>query len=378
MASPSSASVLDAELLSTSSFQKPRYPGRPTRAPSVESLHLSTLSNSSSGVAIHPNVLRKRHSNYALSNSSLGSSPVGIDRTMSLPPLPDVPTMDPIRSPRNPSRPVSQMPPPPQRKKPRSRPSTADNNKERSEVTPWEFQSLKEEGEGENPPLHSKAESPSVRSRSSFTALGKPTGPVAVVTPWEVQSLEEEVVEIEKVYEPKTPSQATTIGTPVTTLTGPVEEVTPWELHPMPATQSQRYVDLGTLALYIFIFLSVERRPHFSTPLVEWGVLLCRLCIFTPIAVHRTYLIILPPAKHIKPLHSQIPQRLLRMSLEILPSLPTAADPTQTRHHLLDHLPDQIIFNMQTSLPSHQERLPTQGPLTQALSDTPERVQWRM
>ena len=351
MASPSSTGVLDAELSSTSfsSFQKPRYPGRPTRAPSVESLHLSTLSNSSSGAAIHPNVPRKRHSTYNLSNSSSGSSLVGIDRTMSLPPLPDTPTTDPIRPPRNPSRPVSQMPPPPQRKKPRSRPSTADNNKERSEITPWEFQSLKEEAEGENPPLHSKA---SVRSRSSSTALGKSTGPVAVVTPWEVQSLEEEVVEIEKVYEPKTPSQATTNGTPVTTLTGPVEEVTPWELHPMPATQSQRYVDLGTLALYIFIFLSVERRPRFSTPLVEWGVLLC-LYIFTPIAVRRTYPITLPPAKHIKPLHSRTLQRLLRMSLEILPSLLTAADPTQTQHHLLDHLPDQIMFNMPTSLPSH-------------------------
>ncbi|KIM40850.1 hypothetical protein M413DRAFT_154518 [Hebeloma cylindrosporum] len=233
MASPSSStSVLDPD----SAF-KHRYPARPTRAPSVESLHFAALSNSSSGAAVHPNVLKKRHSTYTLSNSSSGS---GIDRAPSLPPLPDMPPTAPLRPPRNPARPVSHMPPPPQRKKPRSRPSTADNNNstDRAEVTPWEFQSLKEEAEGENPPSQSTAKSPSVRSRSSSAALGKSTGPVEVVTPWEVQSLEEEVVEIEKVYEPK--PQATTSGAPVATFTGPVEDVTPWELHPLPAMHPQR------------------------------------------------------------------------------------------------------------------------------------------
>lgn len=105
---------------------------------------------------------------------------------------------------------------------------------------------MKEEAEGETPPLHSKAKSHSVRSRSSSTGLGKQTGPVELVTPWEVQSLEEEVVEIEKVYEPEPPSLATTNRAPVSTFTGPVEDVTPWELHPIPATQSERYVDLAS------------------------------------------------------------------------------------------------------------------------------------
>lgn len=248
----SSTGVLDAEASSLSS-QKPRYPGRPTRAPSVESLHFSALANSSSGAAMHPNVLKKRHSTYTLSNSSSASSLVGIDRTASLPPLPDMPPTAPIRPPRNPARPISHMPPPPQRKKPRSRPSTADNGKDRAEVTPWEFQSLKEEeAEAETPPFHAKAKSLSVRSRSSSTGFGKQTGPVEVVTPWEVQSLEDEVVEIEKVYELTPRSHAPTSGAPVATSTGPVEDVTPWELHPLPVTQSQRYVIASQSCIYLY------------------------------------------------------------------------------------------------------------------------------
>ena len=248
----SSTGVLDAEA-STSSSQKPRYPSRPTRAPSVESLHFAALSNSSSGAAMHSNVLRKRHSTYTLSNSSSGSSLVGIDRTPSLPPLPDMPQTAPLRPPRNPARPVSHMPPPPQRKKPLSRPSTADNRIDRAEVTPWEFQSLKEEeAEAETPPFHSEAKSFSVRSRSSSSALRKQTGPVEVVTPWEVQSLEDEVVEIEKVYESEPWSHETTSGVPVATSTGPVEDVTPWELHPIPIAQSQRYVIAFQHRMYLY------------------------------------------------------------------------------------------------------------------------------
>ena len=127
--------------------------------------------------------------------------------------------------------------------------------------------------------------------------------------------------------------------------------------------------------LYIFIFRSVEGRPHFPAPLAEWGDLPHR-CILTPASAHRIYLITRPPPKRFKFLHSRTPQHLLRMSLEILPSLLTAADPTLTQHHLLGHLPDQI--STPTSLPSHRERLPTKGPRTRALSGIPERVQWRM
>ncbi|KDR82916.1 hypothetical protein GALMADRAFT_238570 [Galerina marginata CBS 339.88] len=225
-----------------------------TRVASVESLHFAALHQqhapSSSGQSStnnhtqkHPSsLLKKRHSTYTLSSAA---SSTGMERTASLPP-PLPPPSDhriqdlqmPTRPPRNPARnPISgsgpsnassssfasvsasssstppssmsvSIPPPVRRSslKSKSRPSTADSSawerdrerhreRDREEVTPWEFQSLKEDDrEGDSNSLRDIPSprtpvTPSLKSRASSSAgfaLGVATGPVEEVTPWEL------------------------------------------------------------------------------------------------------------------------------------------------------------------------------------------------
>ncbi|KAF8889985.1 hypothetical protein CPB84DRAFT_1406230 [Gymnopilus junonius] len=234
----------------------------PTRVASVESLQFTALPSAHpTASASTSNLLKKRHSSYALSSAA---TPMTMDRTVSLPvpPLPDLPLplasrvpmpahQQPSRPPRNPARipaPLSLYstsqtslvstgangitivqsasihPPLPYRRSKvnkGSRPSTAEStstnasasisirersaiSQDRQDITPWEFQSLREEK------VSFEGEKHAVRTPLSATA----TSPTAA-------SLK---------------SRASSVGT---STTGPIEEVTPWELYPIPPSPRQ-------------------------------------------------------------------------------------------------------------------------------------------
>lgn len=141
-------------------------------------------------------------------------------------------------------------PPPPFPKKPTSRPPSVGSLEE---VTSLDFRSMeptmlasptsanfevaltptfqsKSSSVHSRPPSLKSARQPSVRSRSSSTAIGL----VEEVTPWELYPPIPE--RNTKYHNPSQAEPEQTSLTLQTTLTGSVEEVTPWELVPPPET----------------------------------------------------------------------------------------------------------------------------------------------
>ncbi|KAF9450567.1 hypothetical protein P691DRAFT_758075 [Macrolepiota fuliginosa MF-IS2] len=136
--------------------------------------------------------------------------------------------------------------PPPLPRKSSSRPSTANS---REDVTPWEFQSgplpvvsspvefekaltpTQKNRPSSRPPSVKSVHPPSLRSRSSSTAIGQ----VEEVTPWELYPpIPEKNTKYHLPTEPIPEQTSPTASLSPVTTTGYVEDVTPWELVPPP------------------------------------------------------------------------------------------------------------------------------------------------